>query len=505
MTGDDGGAVHPEDLPSVLLFDLEPERAAAITAELMRVGIRVRVITSEDASLRWSMLELVEHDLIVLQAHDEGICASRRIVDHLMGPQGRPVVSVVLLVDPTHSMPFSAAVDLETVAVPFAPAQLRERVEDRLQGLMGQGSKRRVQQMATRSLSVTAVDPMEPPASPRTSPLRQRWVPWMGAAVAATVVFMGTALVTAGGQTEPAPVPAVTPTVEVGTPWSAPGTAAVPSFQRGCPPGMVLVEGGVFSMGTRDDSPVLAMSRPVHRAAVGSFCIDRTEVTVEAYQECSDVGECERAHRRSWWPRGSQDPVAWERARELHGEQCNERYDDRAQHPINCVSWAQAERYCQWRGASLPTEAQWERAARSSDGRRYPWGNEAPDSERINGCGSECVAWRKHVGLSPTGTLYRDDDGFAGTAPVGSFPRGRSAAGLEDVAGNVFEWTADGFAPYAGGPVDPAGPDEGDRRVIRGGAFNSFRPEFADPALRFAQDAQAHTDTIGFRCATVPQ
>ncbi len=270
------------------------------------------------------------------------------------------------------------------------------------------------------------------------------------------------------------------------------------------PAGMVLISGTTFRMGTDELNPVLSMSRPAHEVAVASFCIDRTEVTVEAYGDCTGSGECLQAHRESWWPRGQQDAVAWERSRLLHGELCNEGHEDRLAHPINCVTWAQADRYCEWKGASLPSEAQWELAARGTDGRRYPWGDDAPSSESINGCGAECRAWRVGVSLDPAGVLYDDDDGYPGTAPVGSFPAGHSTQGVADLAGNVFEWTADPYAAYEGSPSTV--PElSGDRRVIRGGAFNSFRSEFADPALRFAQDAQAHAHGIGFRCVASPR
>ncbi|MBK8241236.1 MAG: SUMF1/EgtB/PvdO family nonheme iron enzyme [Deltaproteobacteria bacterium] len=279
---------------------------------------------------------------------------------------------------------------------------------------------------------------------------------------------------------------------------------AAPAPASPCPDGMTLVEGGKFYMGTDADDAVLAAARPAHRAEVTPFCIDIHEVTVAAYRGCSTKGECKRAFRDSRWPQGSTDDAAWKQQMAAHSELCNENYDDRGEHPINCIDWAQAQHFCEWRGGTLPSEAQWEFAARGSDGRVYSWGDALPSREHMNGAGPEYVAWRERKGLPAHGVLYDTDDGFIGTAPVGSAKLGRSQQGLFDLAGNVFEWTADAYAPYPGADA-PADADAGKRRVIRGGAFNSFQPQFADPALRFPQDADAHAHGIGFRCAAAPR
>jgi formylglycine-generating enzyme required for sulfatase activity len=281
-----------------------------------------------------------------------------------------------------------------------------------------------------------------------------------------------------------------------------PEPAAAPKGPR-CPESMVYVGGGKFFMGTDATDPVLESANPAHQVSVGPYCIDKTEVTVRAYRECSRIGECKRAFRDTWWPRGDRNEASWETDRSLHSALCNERYDTRDDHPINCVTWTQADRYCAWRDAALPSEAQWEYAARGTDGRTYPWGDDEPGSERLNGCGIECRTWRDDAGLEGTPVLYEEDDGFVATAPVGSFPAGTAAAGLVDMAGNVFEWTADRFEPYVT-PRDGDGSGGKPRRVIRGGAFNSFMPQFADPAFRFGQEPDAYTHGIGFRCAARP-
>lgn len=284
-----------------------------------------------------------------------------------------------------------------------------------------------------------------------------------------------------------APPPAPVPTSDTAT-----ATPAGP-----CPEGMVHVAGGKLFVGTDRDVPVLASARPAHQVEVGPYCIDAHEVTVAAYRECSDLGECKRAHRTSEWP--GQD----EASRGVYDELCNESYEDRGDHPVNCVTWAQAQHYCEHRGGRLPTEHEWELAARGSDGRVYPWGDEPPDPTRMNGCGAECRTWRAAHGLEDTPVLYEASDAYFGTSPVGRFAAGRTQWGLDDMAGNVFEWTADRYQPYPGAPEAAQLDDEAveGRRVIRGGAFNSTLPDHADPALRFPQDETAHTHGIGFRCA----
>lgn len=295
-----------------------------------------------------------------------------------------------------------------------------------------------------------------------------------------------------------APVPPNEPGSDVaqvgGIEKEAPPPAAPPPPPPPCAEGMAQIEGGKFFMGTDRDAAVLGPARPAHQVEVGPYCIDLHEVTVDQYRECSLAGECKRAFRKSEWP-GSEDSESWNKL-------CNENYDDRGTHPINCVTWQQADAYCQWRDARLPSEAEWELAARGSDGRVFPWGDDPPTAEHMNGCGEECQQWRVAEGLDQlSALLYPTSDGFPATAPVGSFAKGRTHWGLDDIAGNVFEWTGDAYLPYPGSDAKPH--DDGiPRRVIRGGAFNSFLADHADPALRFPQAESAHTHGIGFRCAS---
>ncbi len=274
-----------------------------------------------------------------------------------------------------------------------------------------------------------------------------------------------------------------------------------------CPEGMRLISGGKFFMGSDDaERSALFMARPAHQVQVADYCIDEREVTVAAYQDCSGRGECKRAFRDSFWPKpGSTKKAAWEKQREIFSELCNEGAEGREQHPINCVTWAQADHFCEAHGKRLPSEAEWEFAARGSDGRVFPWGDEPPTDKHANVCGAECLRWRGEKGLDEVEPLHAGDDEFVGTAPVGSFPSGKTQAGLSDMIGNVFEWTADSFAPYEGAAEQLTKMDFAGKRVIRGGAFNSSEPAHADPALRYPQASETHTHAIGFRCAADPK
>jgi formylglycine-generating enzyme required for sulfatase activity/serine/threonine protein kinase len=272
-----------------------------------------------------------------------------------------------------------------------------------------------------------------------------------------------------------------------------------------CPSGMAHITGKNFYMGTDSKAPVLALARPAHKVMIRPYCLDLNEVTTEDYEKCSDAGECKRAFRDSWWPQGSSKKADWEKARAAYTPLCNAEKGERKKHPINCVTWAQADEFCRVHGKRLPTEAEFEYAARGSDGRVYPWGDAKPSAEHLNACGSECLAWRKATGLPAILPMYAADDGFPGTSPVGSYSEGRTEAGLYDMVGNVFEWTADRFMAYPASENDPPPTAQGNTRVIRGGAFNSFEPEHTDPALRLPYDADAHTHGIGFRCAADPR
>ncbi len=269
-----------------------------------------------------------------------------------------------------------------------------------------------------------------------------------------------------------------------------------------CPEGMTKIPGGKFFMGS-DDRKDEEHERPAHQVTLSTYCIDTTEVTVAQYKACSDRGECRRAPKENEWE-GIDAP-----SHKLYDPLCNIRDPDaNAKLPINCLDWDLADSFCKAVGKRLPTEAEWEYATRGSDGRKYPWGDDPPtNGQFLNACGKECVAWgKKHPDPdNPLTAMYNVDDGFATTAPVGSFPKGASPFGLQDVVGNVWEWVSDWYAPY--GPEsmnDPKGPGEGTERVLRGGAWNGSDPAWVRPTYRFKSNPKLRSHGIGMRCAKTP-
>jgi formylglycine-generating enzyme required for sulfatase activity/tRNA A-37 threonylcarbamoyl transferase component Bud32 len=284
---------------------------------------------------------------------------------------------------------------------------------------------------------------------------------------------------------------------------AAPSASTVTSAaarRTDCPAGMVLVPGGKFFMGS--DDPSFKLWQPAHKVYLDTFCIDAHEVTAAEYKECTDQGECKRTEGLPSWPKtaGTTDEEQ-EKKRAAYGELCTFGKSGLEKNPINCVSWFQADAYCKWRDKRLPTEAEWEYAARGSDGRKFPWGDEPGAVTHMNAGGKEFAAWEKAAGLKPTQRLYEEDDGFPATAPVGSFPKGRTKFGADDMVGNVWEWTADWYETYKPDEVvNPKGAPAGDRKVIRGGGFNGGVIQWLDPAFRYFQVPEATTPVIGFRC-----
>jgi formylglycine-generating enzyme required for sulfatase activity/serine/threonine protein kinase len=279
---------------------------------------------------------------------------------------------------------------------------------------------------------------------------------------------------------------------------SAAPAVPVPPSLKSCGEKMAAIDGGKFFMGS-DDKDANEDERPAHQATLAPFCIDLYEVTTAEYKACSDVGECKRAPVEVEWKDIKPQEL------KSYSRLCNANHSENGAHPINCVDWEMADTYCVWQKKRLPTEAEWEFAARGPDGRRYPWGDEEPDKTRMNACGKECTSWsaknRVVLGYGDQ-RMYPDDDGFPLTAPVGSFPAGKSRYGLFDVVGNVWEWTGDWDAKYAPEPVvDPKGPPAGTRKIVRGGAFNGIMASWVRPSQRYSDLPTTHSHAYGFRCA----
>ncbi|MDP2276425.1 MAG: formylglycine-generating enzyme family protein [Archangium sp.] len=255
-----------------------------------------------------------------------------------------------------------------------------------------------------------------------------------------------------------------------------------------CAEDLVFLDGGTFVMGSEEEP----QERPAHRVEVSAFSISRTEVTNAQFGRFVAATKwVTTAERAPDWavlqkqlPPGTPKPDdallvpgsmvfvdrAWSwtaGADWRHPEGPGSSIAGREQHPVVHVSWDDAAAYAKWAGGRLPTEAEWEFAARSgTSGHRFTWGDSWPEKPLAN-------TWE---GAFPVSNSVAD--GFAGTAPVKSYPP--NAAGLFDLAGNVWEWTADRYredtylARADGGVVlNPAGPEDSDelRRVIRGGSF----------------------------------
>jgi formylglycine-generating enzyme required for sulfatase activity/serine/threonine protein kinase len=289
------------------------------------------------------------------------------------------------------------------------------------------------------------------------------------------------------------PAPASLPTSMAPAPLVA-SAAPAPT----CPDGMVEIHGGTMFMGDL----ALDNAKPPHKVTLSSYCLDKLEVTAAAYDACAKAGNCLRA------PTDVHFPDMTEAQHAAFSEFCTSGRVELANHPINCVDWHMADNFCRTRGgrlpgggARLPTEAEWEYAARGSGQRTYPWGDTPPDHTRLNGCGPECATWfEKHK--MPARAMYDASDGYAGTAPVGSFPEGASEAGILDLAGNVWEWTADWYEEYTRDEREnPKGPPTGTERVVRGGSFNGTMTAWARPAYRWETAPDVYNHAIGFRCA----
>jgi eukaryotic-like serine/threonine-protein kinase len=355
---------------------------------------------------------------------------------------------------------------------------------------IGQPRSSRGSRITNVSAARTVVDPNDATiVAPPTPEAPRKTLPLIPIAAALGVVGVAMGLLVARATrtrpTRPAP--------------TASAIAPAASIVRAeCPVGMKRVAGGAFFMGS-DEKGAEPNEKPPHRVVIAPFCLDELEVTVERYKACSDRGNCLRAAKENTWP--GIKPVQTK----IYDPLCtaNDPIANAAL-PINCINWEQARKFCEASGGRLPTEAEWELAARGSDGRIYPWGDEPPNGTLLNACGRECVAWMaKHPDPDqPIASMFGDDDGYPTIAPVGRFPKGASTSGILDIVGNVSEWVADWYGPYSVDVVDnPRGPDAGKERVIRGGAWNGSSPSWVRPAYRFHAPPDYRTHGIGFRCA----
>jgi formylglycine-generating enzyme required for sulfatase activity/tRNA A-37 threonylcarbamoyl transferase component Bud32 len=252
-----------------------------------------------------------------------------------------------------------------------------------------------------------------------------------------------------------------------------------------CPDGMAAIAGGKLAMGSNDGE---SDERPVHDVQLNAFCIDLSEVTVAQYDACAKAGACPAPSKTADWS-GIQahDHAVWDVF-------CNEGKPDRLSHPMNCVTWEEARAFCKHEDKRLPSEEEWEYAARGSESRVFPWGGDSPSATLLDACGTECSVKGKLLGLDWS-ALYRADDGWVGTAPVRSFPAGRTPNGVFDMAGNVSEWTSSPFCPYPGTNCTS------EMRATRGSSWTTDVIRGVRTTARQKTAPNARSADLGFRCA----
>ena len=220
---------------------------------------------------------------------------------------------------------------------------------------------------------------------------------------------------------------------------------------------MVYVPAGTFIMGSNDGD---SDEKPVHEVYLDAYWIDKYEVTNEQYAECVAEGDCDTPSRKTYYS-----------------------LSQYADHPVVYVSWNDARDYCKWVARRLPSEAEWEKAARGTDERTYPWGDSSGNAGLLNYAGNE-----------------------GRPVAVGSYPDGASPYGAMDMAGNVWEWVADWYdGDYysVSSGENPAGPATGDARVLRGGSWN-LNNRSVRSADRDRSNPHSRGSSGGFRCAGSP-
>jgi formylglycine-generating enzyme required for sulfatase activity len=275
---------------------------------------------------------------------------------------------------------------------------------------------------------------------------------------------------------------------------------------------MVLVPAGEFVMGSSADDSASLLRRypkangailkdesPKHRIFLDAFYIDKYEVTNAHFQQFvqatgyrtqaeSGGGGKIRTGAKTW----ADVPDATWRAPRGQGSSIT----GLEAHPVVQVSWNDAKAYCTWAGKRLPTEAEWEKAARGTDGRLYPWGSEF-DGTRANFCDRNCPFEWKDTAI---------DDGSRSTTPVGSYEAGKSPYGAYDMAGNVWEWVADWYDAtyYRHSPArNPRGPTSGTQVVLRSGSWLYTAPD-CRTTERAGVPSDRRNENIGLRCVQTP-
>jgi len=273
-------------------------------------------------------------------------------------------------------------------------------------------------------------------------------------------VFLILIVLLAGcGQTAPPQLVTVEPLSLTRTDLVKPGDISISPIDS---MKMIYVPAGEFQMGSETGEND---QKPVHAVYFDSFWIDQTEVTNAMYAKCVKGGKC--------------DPPSSNRSYTHDNYYGNSEFDN---YPVIYVSWNDAKAYCEWAGRRLPTEAEWEKSARGSDARTYPWGNE-----------------------SPTDNLLNYNSAVGDTTEVDKYPNGTSPYGVLDMAGNVWEWASSLYQPYPYSAID--GREDlsaSGSRVLRGGAWSDHVAPYVRSASRYPLDPAYSNFLIGFRCSRLP-
>ena len=264
---------------------------------------------------------------------------------------------------------------------------------------------------------------------------------------------------------------------------------------------MVYVPAGDFEMGSNEYED----EQPIHTVYLDAYLIDRIEVTNAMFATFVNATGYETRAEWGGWSSvfvgersGGDNWEGIEGANWQHPQGPSGSIAEMGDHPVVQVNWDTASAYCEWAGRRLPTEAEWEKAARGTDGRKYPWGNQEAAGNLLNFADNNLgtVSWANN----------RVDDGYKLTAPWGNYPKGISPYGALDMAGNVCEWVADRYNEdyYANSPYkNPQGESWGSTRVFRGGSWLDSE-WYARSSERHHLFTFTHYDNLGFRCALSP-